>query len=180
VLGLNRDSRCGIDGEGTGYRDQLHWGGRANARRTTIEDGIVDRLKIGDALLENVPAMALASLESALRGNGRIEDLVILGTNILEQFLTTWDNDKLRLVLSPRYDPRSRRQHLAEYISPHAKPMPFYMVPDHYLIAHGAIANREAAFFVDTGLVTVDTQGRQPAPNGFRQPSHSLRSKGRG
>ena len=40
--------------------------------------------------------------------------------------------------------------------------MDFYMVPDHYLIAHGAIAGRDATFFVDTGLVTVDPAGRQP------------------
>ena len=40
--------------------------------------------------------------------------------------------------------------------------MDFYRVPDHYLIGHGAIAGKEATFFVDTGLVTVDPNGRQP------------------
>ena len=32
----------------------------------------------------NVPAAALSALEGALRGGGRIEDMVILGTNVLD------------------------------------------------------------------------------------------------
>ncbi len=137
--------------------------GRGNAQETTIEQGIVDTLKIGDAVLENVPAVALDALEGALRdGKGEISDLVILGTSVLEQFLTTWDNDKQRLVLSPRYDPAARKEHFSRYVPEGAQPMDFYMVPDHYLLAHGAIAGKEAIFFVDTGLVTVDPNGRQP------------------
>ena len=107
--------------------------------------------------------MALSSLTGALRRNGRIEDLVILGTKVLEQFLTTWDNEKQRLVLSPRYDPATRRHHFQTYVSASAQRLSFYMVPDHYLIGHGTIAGRTAAFFVDTGLVTRDSKGRQPA-----------------
>lgn len=137
--------------------------GNANARRTTIEAGIVKELRIGAATLENVPAIALASLEGALRGNGRIEDLVILGTKVLEQFLVTWDNEKQRLVLSPRHDPAARKQHFDKYVARDAKRMAFHMVPDHYLVARGSIAGKEAAFFVDTGLVTTDEKGRQPA-----------------
>ena len=80
--------------------------GRGNNQETTVEEGIVDTLKIGDAVLENVPAVVIAALQGALRdGKGEISDLVILGNNVLEQFLTTWDDDKQRLVLSPRYNP---------------------------------------------------------------------------
>ena len=137
--------------------------GRGNNQETTVEEGIVDTLKIGDAVLKNTPAVVIAALQGALRdGKGEISDLVILGNNILEQFLTTWDNDKQRLVLSPRYTPAARREHFSKYVPEEAKPMDFYRVPDHYLIAHGAIAGRDATFFVDTGLVTVDPNGRQP------------------
>ncbi len=137
--------------------------GRGNNRETTVEEGIVNTLKIGDAVLENTPTVVIAALQGALRdGKGEISDLVILGNNILEQFLTTWDNDKQRLVLSPRYDPGSRKEHFSKYVPQGAMPMRFYRVPDHYLIAHGAIAGRDATFFVDTGLVTVDPNGRQP------------------
>lgn len=150
--------------------------GRGNAQETSIEQGIVDTLKIGDAVLENVPAVALAALEGALQdGKGDISDLVILGTSVLEQFLTTWDNDKQRLVLSPRYDPAARREHFSRYVPEGARPMDFYMVPDHYLIAHGAIAGKDAIFFVDTGLVTVDPNGRQP---GLAISSESLQKYG--
>ena len=137
--------------------------GEANARETNIEVGIVDSLRIGDALLTNVPAMALDSLEGALQdGEGNISDLIILGTSVLEQFLTTWDNDKQRLILSPRNNSGARKEHYSKYVAEEAEPMDFYMVPDHFLIAHGAIAGKDATFFVDTGLVTVDATGRQP------------------
>lgn len=150
--------------------------GRGNAQETTVEQGIIDSLKIGDAVLENVPATAIASLEGALRdGEGNISDLVILGNNILEQFLTTWDNDKQRLVLSPRYDPAARKEHFSNYVPEGAKPMDFYRVPDHYLIGHGAIAGKDATFFVDTGLVTVDSSGRQP---GLSISSESFKAYG--
>ena len=137
--------------------------GRANAQVTDIEAGIVDRLTMGAATLENVPAVALSALQGALQKGEKIEDLVILGTRILEQFLTTWDNQKQRLIFSPRHDPGFRKEHLTKFVSTESQTLNFWMVPDHYLIAHGAIAGREAAFFVDTGLVTVDPQGRQPA-----------------
>ena len=137
--------------------------GRGNNQETTVEQGIVDTLKIGDAVLKNVSATAIAALQGTLRdGKGEISDLVILGNNVLEQFLTTWDNDKQRLVLSPRYDLAARREHFSKYVPDEAMSMDFYRVPDHYLIAHGAIAGRDATFFVDTGLVTVDSNGRQP------------------
>ena len=137
--------------------------GRGNEQETRLEGGIADRLRLGDAVLENVPVVVLESLQGALQDSeGRIEDLVILGTSVLEQFLTTWDNERQRLVLSPRQDPAARREHFEEYVPDGAQPMDFYMVPDHYLIGHGAIAGADATFFVDTGLVTVDEKGRQP------------------
>ena len=137
--------------------------GRANAQATDIEAGIVENLKIGAATLENVPTVALSALQGALRMNGRIEDLIILGTNVLDKFLTTWDNENQRLILSPRFDPEAREQHFAEYLSDDAQTMKFFMVPDHYLIGQGRIGNQRAAFFVDTGLVMMGPGGRQPA-----------------
>lgn len=58
--------------------------------------------------------------------------------------------------------------------------MDFYMVPDHYLLAHGAIAGKDAGFFVDTGLVTADAHGRQPGlpPTGPRCTGNQERRKG--
>ncbi len=136
--------------------------GQANLRETRIEQGLVETLQIGDAVLENVPALALDALEGALQRDGDIADLVILGTSILEQFLTTWDNKGQRLVLSPRYDPAARRAHFESYVGDDAEPMEFHMALDHFLLGRGAIGEKEATFFVDTGLVTVDPKGRQP------------------
>ena len=143
-----------------GLRTSPYGRGFANARPTNVEIGIVEKLTIGDASLENVPFRAVSSLEGGF-GSGRIEDLVILGTNVLSQFLTTWDNEKQRLILSPRQTPAARREHFTNYVSPSANPMPFYMVPDHYMIAHGSIGGRDATYFVDTGMVTWDSDGVQ-------------------
>ena len=134
--------------------------GVANAAVTTVEMGLADRLVIGDAVLENVPIAALASLQGALQGGGEIEDMVILGTKILEQFLSTWDNERQRLVLSPRRDPASRAEHFAQ-IAPPEREMEFFMLPDHYLFARGAMAGKEMPVFVDTGLVAIDGSRQQ-------------------
>jgi len=134
--------------------------GVANDAVTTVEMGLADRLAIGDAVLENVPVAALASLQGALQGGGEIEDMVILGTKILEQFLSTWDNERQRLVLSPRRDPASRAEHFAE-IAPPEREMEFFMLPDHYLFASGTVAGKEIPVFVDTGLVAIDGSRQQ-------------------
>ena len=137
--------------------------GVANARETDLGFGLATTLQLGDAVLRNVPTVTVNSLEGALSdGEGNLSDLIILGTNVLERFLTTWDTENQRLVLSPRHDAEARRVHFDRFLSKTAAPTEFYMVPDHFLVAHGAIAGQDATFFVDTGLVTVDATGRQP------------------
>lgn len=130
--------------------------GEANAQKTTLAAGVVKELRIGDAVLRNVPLMTAASLS-------RTGDLLIIGTNILERFLATWDNRGKRLILSPRRDPQARKEHFG-LIPPSAAEVPFYLQGDHYLFVRGAVGERkDLVFFLDTGLVTLDPQGRQPA-----------------
>ena len=130
--------------------------GIANFTKVMVSMGIVNKLKLGDAELTNVPVASIPSL------TGQLENLVIIGTNILEQFLTTWDNDRERLILSPRGDDKTRNEHF-NLIPGDQKEMDFYLHSDHYLFAHGGIGNFDLLYKVDTGLVTADSRGKQPA-----------------
>jgi hypothetical protein len=129
--------------------------GIANNQPTTISVGLVDSLKLGEALLNNVPVASLDAL------SGQVENLIILGTRVLSRFLVTWDNVGGRLVLTPRSNDEARERHVREF-SAGGEVTPFFLAGDHYMWAHGAIGDRDVLFFVDTGLVTIDDRGHQP------------------
>jgi hypothetical protein len=130
--------------------------GVANNQATTISAGLVDSLKLGDALLTNVPVASLDALA------GPAERMIILGTRILSRFIVTWDNGEGRLVLTPRGDDAARGKHLQAF-SEGAEVVNFYLAGDHYMWAQGAVGSHKALFFVDTGLLILDGKGRQPA-----------------
>lgn len=142
--------------------------GIANDQATTVSEGLVETLRLGGATLYNVPVTSVAAL------SGQFEDLVILGTQVLSRFLTTWDNQAGRLILSPRHDPEARRRHLETYAAA-AREMPFYLAGDHRMWASGAIGERSVLFFVDTGLMAFDERGRQV---GLAVPAETLASWG--
>ena len=138
--------------------------GIANNQPTTISLGLVDSLKLGEALLTNVPVASLDAL------SGQVENLIILGTRILSRFLVTWDNVGGRLILTPRGDPAARERHIGEF-SAGGEATRFYLAGDHYMWAHGSVGDRDVLFFVDTGLVTIDDTGHQP---GLSVPAETL------
>ncbi len=130
--------------------------GVANNQPTTISVGLANTLKLGGALLTNIPVASLTAL------GGQVEKLIILGTGILSKFLVTWDNGEGRMVLTPRGNDVARKRHLQTFCEG-ATEVDFYLAGDHFMWAHGAVGDREVLFFVDTGLVTLDGKGRQPA-----------------
>ena len=133
--------------------------GFANDRETTVSMGIIGSMRLGDAVLANVPVAVLPALTGVAQGQ-KIEDMIILGTGILRQFLSTWDNREDRLILSPRSEPASREAHL-RMLPPGGREMEFFLHGDHYLLANGSLGGRSVVFFVDTGLVAIDPRGRQ-------------------
>jgi len=136
--------------------------GMANMMNVTLMRGLAKRVKLGDAVLSNVPATAIVFPEGA-NLPPVLENLLIVGTCVLEQFLTTWDNGRKRLVLSPRADEKARIKHF-ELIPEDRAAMEFYFLGDHHLGARGAVGDHDGLFFhVDTGLVMADALGRQPA-----------------
>lgn len=133
--------------------------GFANDRMTKVSMGLIDSMRLGDAVLSNVPVAVLPALTGVAQGQA-IEDMIILGTGILQHFLSTWDNREERLVLSPRHDPAIRDAHM-NMLPGEGREMEFFLHGDHYLLASGSIGEHPAVFFVDTGLVAVDSKGRQ-------------------
>jgi len=139
-MGLDRAKALGIE-------LQESEPGFHGPKQTKTYFGIAERFRLGDALLENVPVIALPTLRRDQ------QDLVIFGTNVLEQFLTTVDYKRKRLILSRRGDPRQRKAHLAMLPGGCAE-VPFYLWKDHYMFARGGFGQHKGLnFFIDTGLV---------------------------
>ena len=130
--------------------------GIANNQATKVSRGLADSLTIGDAELTNVQVSTVESL------TGQLASLVILGTRILSNFLTTWDNEQGRLILTPRDDVAARSRHLAEHTGG-AAGTDLYLHGDHFLWVNGIVDGHAALMFLDTGLVTLDLRGNQPA-----------------
>ncbi len=150
AMGPSRAAALGIEtiDAGTGFHA---------TRQVALRRGIAREFRLGAAVLRNVPVAVLASLE------GR-QDLVIFGTNVLEQFLATIDYPNHRLILSPRADTTWRAQHLG-MLPTRRTAVPFFLWGDHYLFARGGFgARRDLTYFIDSGLVSL-----APGPNGLRQ-----------
>jgi hypothetical protein len=108
--------------------------------------GIAESLKIGDALLENVPVTATPQLK------GETIDRVYFGTAILERFFSTVDYPSRRLILAPRGDNRLREEQLG-MLRGRRTEIPFYLWGDHFMFARGSVGDeRELNFFIDSGL----------------------------
>ena len=119
---------------------------------TDLYQGIAESFILGEAILENVPVVALDSLKG--------QKFVIFGTNILSQFFSTLDYPNKRLILSPRDDVEFQEEHLA-MLSPDQVEIPFYLAQSHKMFARGAVGEHENLnFFIDSGLVYIRSDER--------------------
>ncbi len=149
-MGPDRARRLGIELAEAGT-------GRHGNREVNLLRGMAQTFRLGDALLENVPVIALPTLTQA-------QDFIIFGTNVLEQFLTTIDYPGAKMALSPKGDGEMRKRH-AEIHQGETFEVPFYLWGDHYMFARGGFGERrDLTFFIDSGLVALDpTQGMRQA-----------------
>jgi len=110
--------------------------------------GIAESFRLGGALLENVPVIALPQLK------GKV-DRVYFGTYIIEPFLSTFDFTTRRLILSPRGDEMEKEKQLA-LLGAKRVEVPFYLWSDRFMFARGSIGEeKNLNFFVDSGLFFV-------------------------
>lgn len=127
--------------------------GRGNHGHKTVKlsFGIARELKLGDAIVGNVPVLAFSTNKD-----------IILGTSILAQFFSTLDYPRNRLVLSPQGNATLRRDHMALLPSKRVERQ-FYMWGDHYMFARGFIGDDEhVTFFMDSGLVALQKINAAP------------------
>lgn len=114
---------------------------------------IAKSFKLGKALLENVFVVGLLYLVA--EGN-----YIIFGTNVLQEFLSTFDYPNKRLILSPRNNSQLRKEHLP-MLPEDLVNIPFYMWGDHYMYARGALGEYKSLnFFIDSGLVRIFPDGK--------------------
>ncbi|PZG30994.1 hypothetical protein C1I98_30605 [Spongiactinospora gelatinilytica] len=134
-------------------------GGRADhgLTRTQVRHGIAEELRLGTAVLTNVPVDVLPTLDGD-------QDFILIGTNVLERFLATLDHRGRRLILSPRRDPAEAAAHTRLLAPTRAiTEMPFYLWGDHYMFARGGFGpRRDLNFFIDTGVAYLTQDGDGP------------------
>lgn len=119
--------------------------------RVELHDGRAPTLTFGKVRCDNVPVTVMPDLG----------DMVIIGTAVLSQFLVTVDYPRHQMILSSRLALQSREHHLGMLL-PRRVVMPFFCWGDHYLFAKGGIGlHQDLTFFIDSGLVAIDPQGRQ-------------------
>jgi hypothetical protein len=124
--------------------------------------GVAPELRIGDAVLTSVPVTVHHRAFPAAQMLG-VELGPIVGTNVLERFLTTIDGPGGRLVLSERGNAAARAEHL-DLLGGKARggaEVPFALWADHFMLVAGRIAGQQTRFFVDSGLVAVTPQQGQ-------------------
>ncbi|MDH2430399.1 retropepsin-like aspartic protease [Sphaerisporangium sp. TRM90804] len=143
--------------EALGIRLTRHGKDHHGTTRTDLYTGMARELTLGGAALKNVPVNALPTLRDD-------QDLVIIGTNVLQRFLATVDHPGDRLILSKRRDPRHTADHLALLDGRRELArIPFYLWGDHYMFARGGFGpRRDLNFFIDSGLVYVGQEDGSP------------------
>lgn len=152
VMGTQRADALGIRLVANGRQ---HHG----TTRTDSYTGLARELTLGGATLTNVPVEAMPTLKGG-------QDVVVVGTNILQRFFATIDYPGERLILSPRRDASEAAKHQALLGGrTEAARIPFYLWSDHYMFARGGFGTRQDLnYFIDSGLAYVvqDDDGSPP------------------
>ncbi len=102
------------------------------------------KFSVGKLDVASVPAILMSTAGFSGAGSGRPVAGVI-GTSFLSRFRSTIDYPGGVLILEPRDAPL--------FASPMVAEVPFWLVRDHFILAHGALnGGPEQMFFVDTGV----------------------------
>ncbi len=121
----------------------------SGGQTTTVHQGRIDQLTLGDWKVRNLP-VAILPLRQLSDGLGAKQIDGILGTTLFYHFLATLDYPRAELVLR-RKDGESQKQFLATAGA--AIAVPFWMASDHFVVAWGRIETLPPSLlFVDTGL----------------------------
>lgn len=147
IMGPHRAEALGIETFPAGK-------GFHGANSVDMRVGTAESFQLNAAVLKNVPVATLATLRGP-------QDFVLFGTNVLQQFYSTLDYPRQRLILSPRGDAARTAEHRSMLPATISR-VPFYMWGDHYMFARGSVGeHKNLNFFIDSGLVSI-----QPGEDG--------------
>lgn len=119
----------------------------AGGKQARVDDTVVQAVTLGDLTIRNVPAQITPS--AAVLSLPGITLDGIIGTGLLQQFLSTIDYCSGQLVLAPRSASSAFQDRIA---ARGGNAVPIYLVGDHFIFARGAINRLEGMLFIDTGL----------------------------
>jgi hypothetical protein len=129
--------------------------------------GVAETFEIGPLRFRNVPVAILEGLPAEqIAAAFGVELGPVIGTSILQRFLTTIDSPGRRFVFSKRGDAGARTKHLSliQGVAKTRHETPFILWNSHYMIARGNIDNvAPVNFFVDSGLVAANAEQGQAA-----------------
>jgi len=126
--------------------------------------GVAD-LELKTARLTNVPVAVHETLQGArqMAEHLGVELGPLIGTNVLQQFLTTIDGPGKKLILSRRGDPVARADHMRRLPGVVAE-IPFVMWSDHLMLARSSVGSQTSInLFVDSGLAVFTQEQGQAA-----------------
>jgi hypothetical protein len=147
-------SSAGVAANGTGN------GTFAGGKTASIAYGRIAKFSLASLDVADIPAMLLSTKGFTDAAHGKTVAGVI-GTAFLSHFLATIDYPAGALTLKPRDSSPPQDDS--------AVAVPFWLVGDHYIIAHGTLnGGVEQLFFVDSGL----------AGFAFTAPASTLRGAG--
>jgi predicted aspartyl protease len=124
----------------------------AGGRQAEVRQGHLASLKLGDFTVKNLPVAILntRSLSKPIFAGKQVDG--IIGTVLLYHFLSTLDYANGQLILAQK-TPENLSPFDARIRNGKAKPIPFWMAGDHYMVAWGKVEKSQPVFFfVDTGL----------------------------
>ncbi len=120
--------------------------------QSAIGFGKVDRVKIGEVTLHDVPVMILASKRFTF--DKRFPVAGIFGTALTRQFLSTLDYKNQKLVLRER-TAENAAQVRRELASQLAAEIPFALYATHAMYAKGSLNGKDGlTYFIDSGLAS--------------------------
>lgn len=110
-------------------------------------------MKLGDVDIKNVPVTLLSFEGISDAFEGYATDIhAIIGTNVLQQFISTMDYPSGQLILMPRNE--AGEEKLSDMLAKDTvlEEVPFTLASTHYMYAKGSINGYEGLnMFVDSG-----------------------------
>lgn len=129
--------------------------------------GVADELVLGsDLVINNVPVTILEEMNT---------EIIIFGTNVLKEFLTTVDYPNNQFVFTTKDNTELMKAHRDQYTG---NKMRFIMWGDHYMMGNGKYNGKRVNMFFDSGLVVVGEANGEVAQSWLCLSKKSMRKLG--